>query len=664
MRAFICAAAGAAVAACGSGERRTAADGEVRLVALGAAELLVHPGERRTLQVAAVRGASEPLPGERVSFRIEGGRASGSALSAASATADAAGVATVELSCGAAPASLEVVAAPASSAPAEAVFSVRIEPIRRVLQVVSSPGATSASDGQSAWVAAPRSAAVALRVREIDADTGERIEGDAIEFALPPASYASGFPGTSAHARTGAGGVAQAVLRTGAEIEHFEVSAVSLSGGDPVFFDVAVGGETGPPEQGCGPDVPCPFGYECASGACAPPEPRACAPDDPRSCPGGYECACDDPAGCACEPICGACPAGQTCDPGVRACVAAPAIPDATGTWYVRHSFRLGPLPFALEAAFDSLRGLDQLLAGALGLPWWAERIVRSVMHRYVPASFRTLVRIGDDLGTVLSTVRGEATMRLRPGIDAAHLRGSEEWTALAFYWLPLCGDSVDGDFDVPPGCARIDVLSGDTGAPERAGSCPFPEVSVEAAPFDATVERDGAGWRLAVPSRRIRIRMDQAALAAVDAILGAATPWRCVEEATDCSDGKECVVDCPGLASWTSALTSGVVPASAIEAGCASVVGAAGRTAGKLLGEVAFASDTLDFGGSATVSRIGDDDSCESAANCAGQLGNEAFDRDLRLDPQARDGAWEGAFFDPVARDLPGAWEARRSPW
>jgi hypothetical protein len=335
-----------------------------------------------------------------------------------------------------------------------------------------------------------------------------------------------------------------------------------------------------------------------------------------------------------------------------------------SGTWFTRHSFRLGPLPFAIRAAFDSLRGLDQLLAGALGLPSWAESIVRSVMHHFVPASFRTLVRIGDDLGTVLSTMRSEGTMQLRPGIDAAHLRATEEWTALYFSWLPLCGDAIDAGFELPPECARIDVLSGEAGdGSERMGSCPFPKVSVEAAPFDAAVERAGSGWRMSVPSRRIRVRIDQVALAAIDVLLGAATPWRCVEEATDCTDGKTCAIDCSGLGSWTHRLT-GIVPASAVEAGCASTVAAAGRAAGKLLGEIAFASDTLDFGGSATISRVGADESCESGTSCAGQLGNDAFDRDLRLNPAARDGSWQGAFFDPLARDLPGAWEARRSPF
>jgi hypothetical protein len=329
----------------------------------------------------------------------------------------------------------------------------------------------------------------------------------------------------------------------------------------------------------------------------------------------------------------------------------------------VRHAFRLGTLPFALQAAFDSLRGLDQILSGALGLPSWVERIVRSVMRRFFPASFRTLVRIGDDLGTVLSTVRGEATLRLRPGVDAAHLRATEEWTALSFYWLPLCGNAIDGELDVPPDCARIDVLSGATGPSERAGACPFPQVSVEAAPFDAVVERAAAEWRLSVPSRRIRVRMDQAALGAIDALLGAATPWQCIEEATDCSDGKACAIDCPALGSWAHALTSGLVPAGAVEAGCASLVGAAGRSAAKLLGDAAFASDTLDFGGWASISRVGEDDSCDSGTNCAGQLGNDAFDRDLRLDPERRDGTWQGSYFDPLARDLPGAWEGRRSP-
>ena len=49
------------------------------------------------------------------------------------------------------------------------------------------------------------------------------------------------------------------------------------------------------------------------------------------------------------------------------------------------------------------------------------------------------------------------------------------------------------------------------------------------------------------------------------------------------------------------------------------------------------------------------------SQGNCAGQLGNDDWDKNLNSSKNVdkRDGSWSGDFFFKVIKKLPGAWEA-----
>jgi hypothetical protein len=190
--------------------------------------------------------------------------------------------------------------------------------------------------------------------------------------------------------------------------------------------------------------------------------------------------------------------------------------------------------------------------------------------------------------------------------------------------------------------------------------------VTPKPAPFTATIDPvpgSSSKFQLTVPQRTVDLEMGRAVVTAVDAALAVATPWSCIEDATDCRDGRECIVDCSGVGQWVFEFTKGFFGAAIIENACAGAVGLAGQTVADLLASIRFKTDTLAFSGRATIGDVGFDDwSCRSGFNCAGQLGNDRFDSDLRHRTDARDGAWTGSFFDDGAGAMPGAWKATRS--
>ena len=126
--------------------------------------------------------------------------------------------------------------------------------------------------------------------------------------------------------------------------------------------------------------------------------------------------------------------------------------------------------------------------------------------------------------------------------------------------------------------------------------------------------------------------------------------------------DGQQCLVDCSGVGHWVSDFTSGFFQPTIIENACVGAVRLAGQTASDLLASIKFKTDTLVFSGHASIGEVGlDDGACRSGRNCAGQLGNDHFDSDLRRHTESRDGAWMGSFFDDGSPGMPGAWEATR---
>ena len=614
----------AAALACGGDPPPQQAGGATyRLAPVGDGEIVLHPGESRTVQVILAEDGRGGVANALVKLEIQGDPGT-LTLAPAAATTGSDGVATVRLTAGPRTASVGVIArAPAFDVP-EVTLSVDIVPVRKMLRVVAGAGTVPDEGGRTASVFVSASGSTPLRVREVDADTGEPIAGDAILFAVAPtagAAFAAG--GRSARAVTNAAGEAQVFLFAGAVEPIFEASAFPASSdADAVYFAVTVVGDRAPVCQ-----VECPVAWQCVDGICEPP------PTPPP----------------------------------------APAAPDVTGVWYTRHVFSIRhALPGTLQFAFGAIRAFDQFLSGRLGLPGWLQAVIGSVLQEFIPGWFYALVRLADDLGTLLSFLRAEGKMRISPGTDAAHPSATETWTSLVFYWLPLCGEEIDGDPEVPPECARLDVATSDSRDAPFSPRCRgevLPTVAVHAAPFSAAVAAvpgtDPPRWELQVPDRQVDVEIGRAMVTAIDAALSLATPWQCIAEATDCRAGQQCIADCAGLGAWVSDFTSGVVPGGAIESACTAAVAFAGQTVVDLLASAKFESDLLAFGGRASIGGVGDDDSiCRGGARCAGQLGNDSFDADLRYRPASRDGAWSGAFFASSPGDVPGAWEGKRSPF
>ncbi len=591
-----------------------------RLAAVGEPDLVLHPGETRTVRVVLARDGAGGVAGALVHLEA-GGNHGALASGSQDVTSGAGGVAAFAVTAGAATGTAELTAsAPGFDTP-QVSFNVAVVPVRKLLRIAPGPGTLVDEGGQTATLLVSASGSAPLRVREIDADTGAPVVGETILFSVPAGARSSfGNAGAkSARAVTNQAGEAQAFLLAGEVEPAFEASAFSAAGGEGVFFAVTIlGDRTGTCE------VECPTGYRCVDGACEP----GTVPKDP-------------------------------------------ALPDVTGVWYTKHVFAIrDSLPTGLREAFAGIRALDQLLSGQLGLPRWLERLIDAVLGQFLPGWFYAVVRLADDLGTLLSFLRAEGRMRLSPGADAAHPKGTEVWSSLVFYWLPLCGEEIAGDPAVPPPCARLDVATTGAGDPSASRRCRkevLPAVAVRAAPFSATVEQvpgsAPARHQLEVAQREVEVDVSNAVVSAIDAALSLATPWQCIAEATDCRGGQECIVDCPGVGRWVNQVTGGVIGSGVVENACAGVVGLAGKAAAGLLGSIRFSSSLLVFGGRASIGEVGEDDStCRSGSRCAGLLGNDGFDADLRFRPAVRDGSWTGAFFADRPGQMPGSWEAKRA--
>ena len=321
--------------------------------------------------------------------------------------------------------------------------------------------------------------------------------------------------------------------------------------------------------------------------------------------------------------------------------------PDVAGVWHTKHAFDISrALPPELKGGFAPLRRLDQAIVEQLNLPprdRWVQPIVATLVRKSVPEWAQTIIRIGDDIGAILATLRSEGAMRLQKGVDTPTVSGSEEWTRLVFYWRGLCGDKIGGDPDLPPDCARFDIATSDNDNPLEPAQ---PRVRV--GPIAAVlrpIDQQGH-WQLAVSERRVELKIGTLLLAVIDTLVGKTTPWRSFEDATDCRS-PSCIVDCPALGASVESLAPGFGPRT--EAACVVAVRRAGRETMRILARGWADAAVLRFEGAATVSD--------------GMLGVPEFDRMLRKDPAHRDGSWTGSFFSKTLKNMPGAWNATRSP-
>jgi hypothetical protein len=340
-----------AIAACGGkhGNEESSPDAggsAFALTLVGNAAMVLHPSEKRILQVVLAQDQVGPVVGAGVHFEFQDGEAAGASLDVQDLQTDSNGLATVHFTAGSNAASsprFKVVASVPSYAVSPVAFSFNVIPVRRLLQIVGTPTTHVSSDGESATVAVGISTSTGLKVRELDQDTGNAIAGDTITFSLPPAAKASwsGSSGRTASAQTGSGGEAQVFLLATQSAEGpWLVTAQSAAGGAAVNFTVTVqaAGSTActssqqcNPGQTCvgghcvdggggtgcdnGSDNPCPHGYICVNGVCQPPAGAQCDPNAPN-CANGQ---CCDPATSACKDICPThCGPGTHCQPGTK----------------------------------------------------------------------------------------------------------------------------------------------------------------------------------------------------------------------------------------------------------------------------------------------------------------------------------------------------------
>ena len=701
------------LAACGGKHGETSPDGgsgSYALTLIGSANLQLHPGEKRSLQVVLAQDQVGPVANAAVHFEFQDGDPAGASLEGGyDLTTDANGIATAHFAAGSLANSrptFKLVASAPSYNAAPVAFSLNVIPVRRLLQIIGAPG-TKVTDGQDATVSMYIASSSALKVRELDQDTGAPIAGDTLNFTLPPIAHTawSGSTTRTTTAVTATGGEAQVFLVSTALAEPaFLVVGQSAEGGAAVNFNVTVQAYStaacGPSQQckagqvcvdghctdggggtscGSGTDNPCPFGYKCIGGTCQPPPPAGCDPSAPGSC-GSAQC-CDG-ASNQCKDICPPCAATQHCVAGATCGTGScqdnpPPTPDVSGVWTTRHIFSIrDALPGAVRTIFDALRYLDQALLGKLaitGIGWidaLINKILGPILSNYIPAWVQTLIHLGDDLGVILSNLRSEGSMRITNGADIAHIKGTEVWTSLVFYWLPLCGDNIGGDVDVPPACARIDLATTDSSNPSDNGQCKgqsLPSITVQALPFTGTVTGAASPYVLNIDQRRVSLKMGKVLLVLVDSIIALTTPYRCIDEATDCQKGQPCIIDCPQLGADIARVTNGIIDAGTGEQICDTVVTTLGQTITGLLANAwPVDADVLDFKGHAKIHAVINPDSSpcanpSSTVACADKLGNDTFERDLNKNPGARDGWWEGDFFFKLIGHLPGAFEAQR---
>ena len=603
------------------------------LALVGSDDLTLHPDEERLLHVVLTRDDAGPVPDARIHFEIRDGDALGARLDAADVITDEDGIARVTLTAGPRPALVpfHLAASTPDLGAAPVAFSIAVIAERRLLEIVPTAATRVRDGGRSATTLAGVSASVALRVRELDADTLEPIAGDPITFTLPPVASSrwSTTSGRIATARTGMGGEARVYLITSQAAEGpWEVVAQGAGGDAAVTFEIRVQGQA------------CPF------------DPDACGVDDPPP---------------ECDPAAPACGSGRCCDPLDRvcreSCVRDDNVPDLSGVWATRHDFNLRQtLPLGVREVLQAVRLMDQTLLGKLtipGLPGWLQEILNTFVSRllqqYLPEWMQQAVHLSDDLFTVLSHLRSEGTMRLARNGDAAHLKGREVWRSLVFYWLPLCDGDISGDPGEPPECARIDVVTSDADGAGETAQCKgqvLPAIRAQISPFTGAVVKQDGGHVLQVDRRQVTLKMGKVLLILFDQLLTLVTggEYHCIEEATLCTQDGGCLVDCAGLGRDVENATDGIVDSGTVEQLCAHAV----RETGDLVVQALalawpLSADTLDFSGSAVVSGQADDSLCQSGAvpgACAARLGA---------------GRWTGDLFFRLLERQPGTWEAAR---
>src|SRR4051794_1111564 len=211
-----------ALAACGgkhgdASDNADAGGSAFALTLVGNATLVVHPSDKRGLQVVLAQDQVGRVVGGTVHFESQDGEPQGATVDKQDVQTDANGVATVNFTAGTTAANrpqFKVVASAPSYAASPVAFSFNVIPVRRLLEIVGTPVTHVAPSGDQATVQVGISTSSGLKVRELDQDTGNAIPGDTITFTMPSAAKSSwsGSTTKTVTTQTNSGGEAQAFL--------------------------------------------------------------------------------------------------------------------------------------------------------------------------------------------------------------------------------------------------------------------------------------------------------------------------------------------------------------------------------------------------------------------------------------------------------------------
>lgn len=281
---------------------------------------------------------------------------------------------------------------------------------------------------------------------------------------------------------------------------------------------------------------PCPMGYVCtAEGMCELSTGGGC-----ESCPDDFHCS-DDLSACVPDnPDCTdeiPCPSGFDCVNGLCAPEDGSSI-DVSGFWYTKHKFDVhNALPGWVRFMKDGVRLLDQVLLGQInGIPSWVNSIVRGIVKQYVPEWVVTIVNIMDAAFTIFSDLESEGEMLLT-AVDSTGqlLAGEEYWTSFVFYFLPLCNGNIQAGMGQQPSCARMDVYTTEL---EQA------DLAVDVKPFTARVGGSAAtGFTMVVDQRTVNMNFGGILLYVLDYAIQISTGYESLEEALPQ------IIDCEGIA-------------------------------------------------------------------------------------------------------------------
>src|SRR5438067_8732593 len=183
-----------ALAACG-GKHNTndgfdGGSSSYALTLVGSANYVLHPTDKRTLQVLLSQDQVGPVANASIHFEFQDGETAGAKLDVQDVETDANGAATVHFTAGTAAGrpTFKVVASAPNYGPDPVAFSFNVIPIRTLLQIIGTPTTHVSADGSSGTTLIGANSSVALKVRELDLDTGAPIAKDNITFTLPPAA--------------------------------------------------------------------------------------------------------------------------------------------------------------------------------------------------------------------------------------------------------------------------------------------------------------------------------------------------------------------------------------------------------------------------------------------------------------------------------------------